>query len=243
MSFLKPHLIARSFFVAASLGVMTAIAGCGVDRVIAAQAKPSGLKAVLDQMDAASAKFRSAEADVRKEQFEKIVSDTTVEAGKVYFIRNGNATQMGAKFDPPNAQTFEYKNGTLTLYTASTNQLKTYSAGKNQALAQTILALGFGGSGRDLDANWKIADQGQEEMSDGSKKVAVEKLDLVSKDESVRNTYTHITIWIDLERDISLKQVAFAPSGDTDTTSYTNIRLNQPVDTKPFAIKCQGKCS
>jgi hypothetical protein len=45
----------------------------------------------------------------------------------------------------------------------------------------------------------------------------------------VRNTYTHITIWVDLARDISLKQVFFTPSGDTDTTIYSNIRP-EPAD-------------
>ncbi len=72
----------------------------------------------------------------------------------------------------------------------------------------------------------------------------MEKLDLVSKDETVRNgNYTHITIWVDLVRDVSLKQVVLYPSGDTQTTIYTNIRLNQPIDLKAFAIKCKGKCS
>jgi outer membrane lipoprotein-sorting protein len=71
----------------------------------------------------------------------------------------------------------------------------------------------------------------------------VEKLDLVSKDPSVRNNFTHITIWVDPVRDVSLKQVGFTPSGDTDTTLYTNIKLNQPIDLKAFEIKCKGKCS
>lgn len=208
-----------------------------------AQARPDRLKSVLAEMNAGSKAFRSTEASIQKHLFEKIVNDTTTESGTIYFLRNGGSTQVGAKFAPPNEQTYEYKNGTLTIYTAGTNQIKTYSAGKNQALAQTVLALGAGGSGSDLAANWTITDQGSEKMSDGSKLVEVEKLDLVSKDASVRNTYTHITMWIDPLRDISLKQVAFAPSGDTDTTIYSNIRLNQKINTNAYAIKCKGKCS
>ena len=133
-----------------------------------AQAKPDRLKSVLAQMDAGSAKFRSAEASIQKQQFEKIVNDTTTESGTIYFLHNGNSIQMGAKFGPPSELTVEYKNGVARLYSAGTNQIKTYSAGQNQALAQTILALGAGGSGRDLDANWTITDQGTEQMSDGS---------------------------------------------------------------------------
>jgi hypothetical protein len=84
---------------------------------------------------------------------------------------------------------------------------------------------------------------GPESLSDGSKPIETRKLDLVSKDPSVRNTFTHITIWVDPTRAISLKQQFFTPSGDYRTAIYTNIRYNQPVDAKPYAIKTNGKTS
>ena len=77
-----------------------------------AQAKPDRLKTVLAQMDAGSAKFHSAEALIEKQQFEKIVNDTTTESGTIYFLRSGNSIagrEPGSM--PPNAQTLEYKNG------------------------------------------------------------------------------------------------------------------------------------
>jgi len=209
-----------------------------------AQAKPDRLKIVLAQMDAGSAKFRSAEASIQKQQFEKIVNDTTTESGTIYFLRSGNSTQMGAKFSAPNEQTLEYKNGLGRLYSAGTNHIDTIStSGANQARADAFLTLGFGGSGSDLAKAWMITDQGTEQMSDGTRKVEVEKLDLVPKEESVRGSFTHITIWVDPVRDVLLKQEFVTPSGDTQTAIYTNIRLNQPIDLKAFAIKCKGKCS
>jgi len=209
----------------------------------AAQAGADRLKTVLGQMDAASARFHSAEANVQKLQFEKIVNDTSTETGIIYFMRSGGSMQMGAKFDPPDAQVLEYKNGVGRLFTPP-NQLQQISAGgANAARSEAFLTLGFGGRGSDLAKAWTIADLGAEQMSDGSKTVPVEKLDLVSKDESMRGSFTHITIWVDPVRDVSLKQVGFTPSGDTDTTIYTNIKLNQAIDLKAFEIKCKGKCS
>ena len=244
MPTLKSRFTAQSFIFVATLSAGIAVIGCGFDRVVAAQAKPGRLQTVLSEMDAASAKFHSAEADVKKEQFTKIVNDTTAETGKIYFLRTGNTTQMGAKLNPPDARTFEYKNGLLRLYTPGTNHIDQYSAGgPNQSRYEAFLSLGFGGSGSDLAKAWTITDQGTEQINDGGKPVSVEKLDLVSKDASVRSNYTHITIWVDPLRDVSLKQVFFAPSGDTNSAVYTNIRLNQPFDLKAYAIKCQGKCS
>jgi outer membrane lipoprotein-sorting protein len=209
---------------------------------VGAQARPGRLKAVLAQMDAGSAKFRSAEAKIDKQQFEKIVNDTTTESGTTYFLRSGNSIQMGAKFE--NGQTMEYKNGVGRLYSVGTNHIDTISAsGANKARFDTYMTLGFGGSGSDLLKAWEITDQGSEKLKDGNMSIEVEKLDLVSKDASVRGNFTHITIWVDLARDLSLKQEFFTPSGDSQTAIYTNIRLNQPIDLKAFAIKCKGKCS
>ena len=204
----------------------------------------SRLQQVLSQMDAASKTFKSAQADIKRVHLEKLVNDTSTESGKVYFMRNGNATQFGGRFDQPDLKIVEYKNGVVRLYTAANNHVDQVSAaGANQGRVETFLTLGFGGSGADLAKAWTITDQGSEQISDGARTVQVEKLDLVSKDPSVRNNYTHITIWIDPVRDVTLKQEFFAPGGNTDTASYSNIRLNQPVDLKPYTISCKGKCS
>jgi outer membrane lipoprotein-sorting protein len=211
---------------------------------LAAQPKADRLQDVLSQMDAASARFHSAEADIRKEHFEKLVSDTSADTGTVYFLRNGSSMQLGAKFNPPDAKTLEYKDGKGRLYNAGTNHIDEFSAsGENQAKFETFITLGFGGSGADLRKQWTISDLGTEQMKDGGNPVPVEKLDLVSKDPSARANYSHVTIWVDPVRDVTLKQEFFAPDGNTDTAIYTNIRLNPVIDLKAFAIKCQGKCS
>jgi len=208
-----------------------------------AQPKPGELDAVLRQMDAASSKFKSAEADFRWDFYELVVKETTSQNGTIYFLKNGNKTEMGAKVAPPQAKFIEYKNGLLRLFDPTSNHLTVLNAGKNQAQYESFLTLGFGGSGTDLAKAWTIADMGPETLSDGQKQVETRKLDLVSKDPNVRNMFTHITIWVDPTRGISLKQQFFTPSGDYRTATYTNIRYNQPVDTKPYAIKTNSKTS
>jgi hypothetical protein len=48
--------------------------------------------------------------------------------------------------------------------------------------------------------------------------------------------FTHITIWIDPARGVSLKQIFYAPNGDNRTATYSNIRLNGSVNRKPYNI-------
>lgn len=208
-----------------------------------AQPKPGHLDEVLRQMDAASEKFKSAQADFQWDLYERVVKETTTQKGIIYFMRDGGLMQMGAKVFPPAAKVIEYKRGQLSLFDPGANHLLLMSAGANQAQYESFLTLGFGGSGRDMAKAWTISDLGTEQMNDGEKMVATEKLDLVAKDPGVRNMFTHIVIWIDPARAISLKQQFFMPSEDVRTVINKNIRYNEKVDTRPFAIKTDKNTS
>src|ERR1700722_1941142 len=83
-------------------------------------ANTARLSDTVKKLDAASSKFQSAQADVKKENYEKVVRDTTTSTGIIYFLRNGNSTQMGAKMNPPEERTVEYKNGVVRLFTPGT---------------------------------------------------------------------------------------------------------------------------
>jgi outer membrane lipoprotein-sorting protein len=227
------------------------LAALAAPAIAHAQAKPSGLPpAIRAQMDAASAKFTSAQADLRQELFTKVVHDTEIQPGQIYFLRKAGATQMGIRMLPPDEKIVEFKNNVLRVFNPGTNQVDQFSAtGKNQSTAEIVLSLGFGGSGADLEKSWDITDLGPETLKDGNQAVQTEKLDLVSKDASIRDNYaSHITIWLDPARGVSLKQLSFnasegKPTGDTRTVYYSNIRLNQPVTLAPFTINCKGKCT
>src|SRR5271168_3728580 len=66
-----------------------------------AQPKPGHLDEVLRQMDEASLKFQSAEADFRWDLYELVVKETTTQTGTIYFKKEGGATVMGAKIVSP----------------------------------------------------------------------------------------------------------------------------------------------
>ena len=203
----------------------------------AAQAKPGNLDMVLHQLDEGAANFRSAEADLRWDFYERVVKQTTTQTGSIFFKRENGKTIMGAKLLPPSARFLEYRDGLLRIYDPGTNHITIISTKDNQAQAESLLTLGFGGSGADLAKAWTISDLGTEPINDGEKTVTTAKLDLVSKNPSIRNMFTHIIIWVDTARGISLKQQLFTPSEDMRTSTYTHIRYNQPVNTAPYAIK------
>ena len=215
----------------------------GISGSAVAQAKPGHLDEVLRQMDAASAKFQSTEADFRWDLYERVVKQTSTQTGTIYFLRKNKATQMGAKIVPPGAKTLEFKDGKLRVFDPSSDHLIEIAAGKNEAQYESFLTLGFGGTGSGLAKAWTISDLGMESLNDGAQTVQVAKLDLVPKEASVRNMFTHIVIWVDPVRDVSLKQQFFTPSEDVRTAVYMKIRYNEKVDAGAFAIKTDRQTS
>jgi hypothetical protein len=209
-----------------------------------AQENSPQLTHVLKQMDTASAAFQRATADFRWEYYEKIVHDTTTDNGSIYFERQGNSTAMGAVVLAPGggdkqkyAKVLEYKNGSLQIFDTGVDQVTVVAAGANQAQYEGFLTLGFGGSGTELSRTWKIQDMGPETLTDDGKPVVTEKLDLTPRDANGNNMFTHVTVWVDVTRAVSLKQIFYTASGNYRTATYSHIVVNGNVHKDHFAIK------
>ncbi|HXE19124.1 MAG TPA: hypothetical protein VN629_05920, partial [Castellaniella sp.] len=80
---------------------------------------------------------------------------------------------------------------------------------------------------------WNVTFQGMESV--GGTQTA--KLDLVPKDQNIRNNFSHVIIWVDLTRDISLKQQMVQPTGDSRTVTYSNVRYNKHPSSGLFQLK------
>jgi outer membrane lipoprotein-sorting protein len=228
-----PHM--RRFL--AVPGFVTVIVLTFVLSPLTALAQSGDLKTVLSQMDTASRGFKSAQADFEWDQYQLVIQDKDVQKGAISFQRKGTDTQMAARINQfnsnPDDKVLVYKDGQLEFYQPKIKQITVFSAGANRSQYESFLTLGFGGSGSDLDKNWIVTYQGSDTV-DG---VKTAKLDLVPREANVKQTFTHVTIWVDPSRAISLKQQFFEPSGDYRLATYSNIRYNTPVSAEVFTIK------
>jgi outer membrane lipoprotein-sorting protein len=197
----------------------------------------SNLEAVLTQMDAAAARFRSAEADFTQDLYQKVVNETDTQKGKVYFRRTGKGQmQMAANTESPDEKFVTFTDGKIRIYQPKINQINEYDAGKNRDEFQSFLVLGFGGSGHDLEKQFDVKLAGSEDV-DG---VSTAKLELTPKSAKVKNNFDRFIIWVDTSRDVSLKQQAFEPSGDYRLSHYTNIKLNGKIPDDVFKLHTAG---
>jgi outer membrane lipoprotein-sorting protein len=198
----------------------------------------SNLEAVLTQMDAAAAQFRSAEADFTQDLYQKVVNETDTQKGKVYFRRTGKGDmQMAASTQSPDEKFVTFTDGKIRIYQPKINQINEYDAGKNREEFQSFLVLGFGGRGHDLQKQFDVKLAGTEDV-DG---VSTAKLELTPKSAKVKNNFDKFVIWVDTGRDVSLKQQAFEPSGDYRVSHYTNVKLNGKISDDIFKLHTSGR--
>jgi outer membrane lipoprotein-sorting protein len=195
---------------------------------------------VLRRLDEAAKNFHSTSAGFQFDSVETDpIYDDDIQKGTVYYERKGTAFQMAAHIaehnGKPAVKVYAYVGGVFKLFEGgNTNQVTTYAKASK---FESYLMLGFGASGKDLADKWEIKYLGAETL-DG---VKTEKLELVAKDPAVRKNIPKVTIWVDAERGISLKQVFDEGPGQYRVSVYFNIKTNQPLPADAFSFKTDGK--
>jgi outer membrane lipoprotein-sorting protein len=195
------------------------------------------LERILKQMDDSARNFKPVEASVVWDQYQKVINETDTEKGKIYFRREGGEVQMAADFVEPDKKYVIYSGGKVQLYQPKMDQITVYDAGKNRSDVESFLALGFGGSGRDLQQSYDLKFLGPETVEG----IKAQKLELVPKSARLRNNIARILLWIDPARGISVQQQFFEPGGDYRLVKYSDIKTDQKLPEDAFKLKTTKK--
>src|ERR1700757_1037043 len=198
------------------------------------------LQTVLARLDAAAARFKSTTADF---EFDSVqtdpIPDKDVQKGTIYFERTGNSFQMAAHIKEVNSQPvpkiYTYSKGVFKLWEGGNLDKVTTFARASKF--ESYLMLGFGASGKALSEKRDITYDGPETL-DG---VKTDKLELVAKDPEVKKNLPKVTVWMDTDRGVSLKQVFDEGPGQYRVSVYFNVRLNTPLPGDAFMFKTDSK--
>lgn len=206
------------------------------------QASDGAKEKVLSQLNVAAKSFHSTSAEF---EFDSVLTDPLYEKntqkGTVDYKRSGKSFQMAIHILVENDRSVPkdlvVAGGKITLFDKHLNQVHVNDASKYES----YLLLGFGASGDELADKWDIKYLGSETLSDGKASVKTEKLELIAKDSDVRKLFAKVTIWIDPERAVSLKQIFDEGQGQSRTCYYSNIKLNAALPESDFTIKTDNQ--
>jgi len=197
------------------------------------------LAAVLHKLDEAAARFKSTSADFEFDSTQTDpIPDTDVQKGAVYYDRKGAGFEMGIHIEQINGKpvpkTIVISGGVFKMYEKLIDQVTTSNKASKY---ESYLVLGFGASGKELLQKWNIKYLGSETLSG----VKTEKLELIAKDPEVLKLFPKVTVWVDPERGVSLKQYFDEGEGQSRTCLYSNIKVNQTLPRDAFTFKTDSK--
>jgi outer membrane lipoprotein-sorting protein len=201
------------------------------------QSDAAGLERVLSQMDAAAKSFRTTEASVVWDQYQKVIDDTDTQKGRIYFRRERGEMQVAVDFVEPDKKYVLYSGGKVQVYQPKIDQVSEYRAGKNRAEVESFLVLGFGGGGHELLKSYGVRYLGRETVNGAE----AEKLELIPQSARLRNNIARILLWIDPGKGISIEQQFFEPDGNYRLAKYSEIQVNQKLPDGVFKLKTTGK--
>ena len=102
---------------------------------------------------------------------------------------------------------------------------------------RAFLVVGFGGGGHDMLKSFAVQFLGNEKIGD----IETAKLDLIPKSEEVKRNFSHLVLWIDPERGVSIQQQLFETSGDYRMAKYSDIQVNQKISENVFKLRTSSK--
>ena len=197
---------------------------------------------VLRRLDETAKNFHTTAANFEFDSVETDpVFDKDVQQGTVYYERKGTTIQMGAHIEHggnPSFKVYTYSAGVFRLFESGSDQVTTFNKVSQFA---SYLMLGFGASGKDLEEKWDIKYLGSEDLVDGKKSVKTEMLELVAKDPEVRKKLNKVTLWIDPDLGVSLKQLLIQGATTYRVNLYFNFKINQPLPADAFTFATDKK--
>jgi len=184
--------------------------------------------AVLQMMDKSAADFRSLTANVEHLKYTEVVKDTSTETGQIFVRRD---QKMRIEFAKPDPRTILRIGDSLFIYTPKINRVEEYDLGKNRAMVDQYLSLGFGTRSQVVRKNYDVALAGEEEVDHRNTFL----LELTPKSDEVSKQITKVQMWIDTSSWLPLQQKFFeAGSGDYLLIKYSNMMKNLKIADSRF---------
>jgi outer membrane lipoprotein-sorting protein len=175
---------------------------------------------VLSMMDHAAEDFKSLTAAIDHIKYTAVVKDTSTETGEI-FVRKDSKVRID--FQAPDPRTIIRNGDNLYIYTPKINHVEEMNIGKNRALVDQYLALGFGTRTESLKKNYDITLSGEEEL-DGHKAAVLE---LTPRSEEQRKQISKVVMWVDESSWLPVQQKFIeAGSGDYVMSRYTKVMKN-----------------
>lgn len=200
----------------------------------AAGLEAQSLEALVSRMDAAAGTFKSMTADVKQTSFTAVLNESTVSSGSMALERTKpKDLKMLVEFTSPDVKSVYYENRKFQIYYPKIKTVQEFDLGKQSALVDQFLLIGFGTRGSDLKASYELKYLGEEAVN-GEK---AQRLELTPKSKEAQMHVKKLEMWVADSTGQPIQQKVFQPSRDYILITYSNMKVNPVLAADAVKLK------
>ena len=182
----------------------------------------------MRELDRKAKELHSLSADIERTTVTVVVNDKSTEAGRIFMRTDG---KMRIELTHPDQRTILRNGDKIWHYLPKTKRVEEYDISKFGALADSLLTIGLGSSGSSLRKHYLVTALGGANVEERK----TVQLELVPKDEKLRNQIDRIQLWVDTTSWLAIQQKFFETgSGDYILINYRNIVTNTKMPENDF---------
>lgn len=189
-----------------------------------ASAAPDLLQETFARMDRAAVGFKGLSADLRRDSYNAVISDSTYDSGSLVLKRNkSHEIRMLFLVKDPDPKTVAVNGNKAEVYYPKENTVEVYDLGKYKSMLDQFLLLGFGSTSKELLGSYSVMLGGPDTV--GKEKTT--RLVLIPKSKEMLKNLTKVELWISDTTGMPVQQKFYwRTPGDYMLATYSNMKVD-----------------
>lgn len=186
------------------------------------------------KIDEAAARFKSLSANVERVQHMDAIHEDDTDNGTV-LVRRPKPKDLRVRFEyqKPEPRIVVTDGHNVDVYYPRSGQIDKMEVGRRRTLLDMMLALGFGGTSRDLQNLYQVKMGGEDTVGGES----ATRLELIPKSPDMLTQAKRIDLWVSNKSGSTLQQKFYESGRDYDLLTYTNVKINPDIPDSAFKLE------
>jgi len=218
--------------VLVEVGLIVAVLAA-IGSQFASAAAEHSLDDALAKMDQAAAHFKGLSANVRYGSHMEAIHEDDAETGTM-LVKRPKPKDLHVKIsiEKPDVKVAVTDGNEVRVYYPSSGEIDKISLKDKRSLVGMIMALGFGGTSKELKTSYDVQLSGTETVAGES----TTRLELTPKSPELLEQWKRIELWISDKSGYAVQQKFYDRGKDYTVITYTNVQMNPEIPDSAFNL-------
>jgi outer membrane lipoprotein-sorting protein len=206
---------------------------CGAAATALSGAAEHSLAETLAKMDQAANRFKGLSASVEYVSHMEAIHEDDSQSGTI-LVKRPKPKDLHVKIalDKPEPKVAVADGKKVDVYYPRSGEIQRVELGHRRSLVDMILALGFGGTSRELQSAYDVKLVGPEMVAGES----TTRLELLPKSPDMLEQWKKIDLWISDRSGYTVQQKFYEHGRDYTLITYTSVQFNPEIPDSAFTL-------